>query len=540
MAQRVSNRAFRLPVMPASGGPYDEVGSYAMDVATSMYDHSRSAQMQHMNHTSATSPYHHTPASGGGVSNAMSAVSDIHKRDKELIYGHSLFPLLALIFEKCELATCTPREPGAVGGDVCSSASFNEDIQVFSKQFRSDKTIFSSNHEVDSLMIQSIQVLRFHLLELEKVHELCDNFCKRYISCLKGKMPIDLVMDEKENIGKSRSDSDTLDIDSPPESALPQASNSQSWQPGQGDEATGSGSNSQSSSRPPSNSGVDGPTTPEDPSLNTSVGSEDGNGDNTDDEQSKKSQKKRGIFPKAATNIMKAWLFQHLTHPYPSEEQKRSLAQETGLTILQVNNWFINARRRIVQPMIDASNRAGKSPVVTVFKSRRRKNSLGQGLPSPGPRFGPPGAPPGYYPDQHHPPPHPNYPHMDGGVPQPPHFGPRGYIPTGDPSVSGVGTIPPMSAMTGGPHSMHAQMPAHAYRSPMPPTSVHQAQPMYIPGHPHAMMMPPPGHPHAHPHHPHPGHPGHPGLPSTQTSPTLISSENVLTMSQPVMDMHSS
>ena len=57
--------------------------------------------------------------------------------------------------------------------------------------------------------------------------------------------------------------------------------------------------------------------------------------------------------------------------------------------------------------MIDASNRAGKSPVVTVFKSRRRKNSLGQGLPSPGPRFGPPGAPPGYYPEQHHPPPIP-------------------------------------------------------------------------------------------------------------------------------------
>ncbi|KAG9339063.1 hypothetical protein JZ751_024261 [Albula glossodonta] len=34
---------------------------------------------------------------------------------------------------------------------------------------------------------------------------------------------------------------------------------------------------------------------------------------------------------------------------------------------------FINARRRIVQPMIDQSNRAGKSTVVTVFKSRRRK-----------------------------------------------------------------------------------------------------------------------------------------------------------------------
>lgn len=36
---------------------------------------------------------------------------------------------------------------------------------------------------------------------------------------------------------------------------------------------------------------------------------------------------------------------------------------------------FINARRRIVQPMIDASSRAGKSPVVTIFKSRKRRNS---------------------------------------------------------------------------------------------------------------------------------------------------------------------
>uniref|UniRef100_A0A182LUV4 MEIS N-terminal domain-containing protein n=1 Tax=Anopheles culicifacies TaxID=139723 RepID=A0A182LUV4_9DIPT len=47
---------------------------------------------------------------------------------------HPLFPLLALIFEKCELATCTPREPGVAGGDVCSSDSFSEDVAVFSKQ----------------------------------------------------------------------------------------------------------------------------------------------------------------------------------------------------------------------------------------------------------------------------------------------------------------------------------------------------------------------------------------------------------------------
>ena len=53
------------------------------------------------------------------------------------LYSHPLFPLLALIFEKCEPATCTPREPGVAGGDVCSSDSFREDVAVFSKQVRS-------------------------------------------------------------------------------------------------------------------------------------------------------------------------------------------------------------------------------------------------------------------------------------------------------------------------------------------------------------------------------------------------------------------
>lgn len=96
---------------------------------------------------------------------------------------------------------------------------------------------------------------------------------------------------------------------------------------------------------------------------NASVGSADGSGCDDDDPSGKggKNSKKRGIFPKVATNILRAWLFQHLTHPYPSEDQKKQLAQDTGLSILQVNNWFINARRRIVQPMIDQSNRAGPS-----------------------------------------------------------------------------------------------------------------------------------------------------------------------------------
>jgi len=65
---------------------------------------------------------------------------------------------------------------------------------------------------------------------------------------------------------------------------------------------------------------------------------------------------KRGVLPKQATSIMRSWLFQHIVHPYPTEDEKRAIASQTNLTLLQVNNWFINARRRILQPMLDSAN----------------------------------------------------------------------------------------------------------------------------------------------------------------------------------------
>ena len=37
-------------------------------------------------------------------------------------------------------------------------------------------------------MLKAIQVLRIHLMEVEKVTELCRDFCTRYISCLKSKL----------------------------------------------------------------------------------------------------------------------------------------------------------------------------------------------------------------------------------------------------------------------------------------------------------------------------------------------------------------
>ncbi len=121
--------------------------------------------------------------------------------DKRAIYKHPLFPLLVLLFEKCELATQSIDAP--------SGPTFEADIKVFVQQHCQDKKPpLTGNSEIDDLvsstcaklyspnhanitfaqMIRALQVLRIHLLELEKVQELCKDFCHRYITCLKGKM----------------------------------------------------------------------------------------------------------------------------------------------------------------------------------------------------------------------------------------------------------------------------------------------------------------------------------------------------------------
>ncbi|CAI7599073.1 unnamed protein product [Penicillium discolor] len=59
-----------------------------------------------------------------------------------------------------------------------------------------------------------------------------------------------------------------------------------------------------------------------------------------------KTKRRRGNLPKPVTDILRAWFHEHLDHPYPSEEDKQMFMTRTGLSISQISNWFINARRR--------------------------------------------------------------------------------------------------------------------------------------------------------------------------------------------------
>ena len=48
-------------------------------------------------------------------------------------------------------------------------------------------------------MVTAIQVMRIYLLELEKVQDLCKDFCNRYITSLKSKLQSDILLSDSDS-----------------------------------------------------------------------------------------------------------------------------------------------------------------------------------------------------------------------------------------------------------------------------------------------------------------------------------------------------
>ncbi|GAB5576227.1 homeobox protein PKNOX1 isoform X1 [Prionailurus iriomotensis] len=319
--------------------------------------------------------------------------------DKQAIYRHPLFPLLALLFEKCEQST--------QGSEGTTSASFDVDIENFvRKQEKEGKPFFCEDPETDNLMVKAIQVLRIHLLELEKVNELCKDFCSRYIACLKTKMNSETLLSGEP--GSPYSPVQSQQIQSAisgtlsPQGIVVPAS---ALQQGNVTMATVAGGTVYQPVTvvTPQGQVVTQALSPGTIRIQNSQLQLQLNQDlsilHQDDGSAKN---KRGVLPKHATNVMRSWLFQHIGHPYPTEDEKKQIAAQTNLTLLQVNNWvplrrelspcrcppgggragaavarseravrarhrpwasrrlrsqqqFINARRRILQPMLDSS-----------------------------------------------------------------------------------------------------------------------------------------------------------------------------------------
>ncbi|KAG4389295.1 hypothetical protein GLYMA_06G065200v4 [Glycine max] len=77
-------------------------------------------------------------------------------------------------------------------------------------------------------------------------------------------------------------------------------------------------------------------------------------------------KRRAGKLPGDTTSVLKAWWQSHSKWPYPTEEDKARLVQETGLQLKQINNWFINQRKR---------NWHSSPSTSTVLKSKRKSNA---------------------------------------------------------------------------------------------------------------------------------------------------------------------
>uniref|UniRef100_A0A6N2N8W5 Homeobox domain-containing protein n=1 Tax=Salix viminalis TaxID=40686 RepID=A0A6N2N8W5_SALVM len=79
-------------------------------------------------------------------------------------------------------------------------------------------------------------------------------------------------------------------------------------------------------------------------------------------------KRRAGKLPGDTTSVLKAWWQSHSKWPYPTEEDKARLVQETGLQLKQINNWFINQRKRNWHTNPSSS---------TVLKSKRKRSNAG-------------------------------------------------------------------------------------------------------------------------------------------------------------------
>ena len=89
-----------------------------------------------------------------------------------------------MLLKKCDEATQSIEVP--------SLESIDSEVRMYFEQQSKDwSPMLSNSDETNELMMMALQILRFHLIELKKVQELCDTFCHKYISTLKHKLQAD-------------------------------------------------------------------------------------------------------------------------------------------------------------------------------------------------------------------------------------------------------------------------------------------------------------------------------------------------------------
>ena len=78
-------------------------------------------------------------------------------------------------------------------------------------------------------------------------------------------------------------------------------------------------------------------------------------------------------LPQETVDYLKAWMMspEHISHPYPREQEKAEIMAETGIEPKQLTNWFVNNRKRYWKPRVEAK----LQPATTTTSSRRDRGT---------------------------------------------------------------------------------------------------------------------------------------------------------------------
>ena len=144
--------------------------------------------------------------------------SQLLAAQKSLISKHPLFPVLVYVLERCEQATLNPPLLTS-NAEENATNSFEQNLKVFLAKNPTLLTTLKDEQDetsalIDSFYIDAMQVLRIHLLELDKVNDLCRDFCQRYIACLKVKLNANNIFtDDEVDEDDDEDDDDEIDAE---------------------------------------------------------------------------------------------------------------------------------------------------------------------------------------------------------------------------------------------------------------------------------------------------------------------------------------
>ncbi|KAL3959210.1 hypothetical protein ACCO45_007372 [Purpureocillium lilacinum] len=112
-----------------------------------------------------------------------------------------------------------------------------------------------------------------------------------------------------------------------------------------------------------------------------------GNGNAGDHDDKHRHPRPRPLFTQDAVRTLRRWFAANKHHPYPTRDDKDALCALTGLDVVQVANWFANARRRRIKvgspppPPSSAAAAASSARFVHAQISRQQSGSSSPASP---------------------------------------------------------------------------------------------------------------------------------------------------------------